>query len=186
MTKPRNASLGRNKPRIFHSLSERQAKRRSWPRRLFGWLLIFIICTVLVTIGSILIIPDRAQKIKESASTVTIQVLDGSGIGNVADAMIGALKDNAGSLLFEIAESANTSRYSFDETILIDRCGSGKGDGKISEKAKLVAQRLGIEPQKVLLMRYEENIKNIELTLIAGRDYRKYLEKLNQAKEASL
>jgi len=178
--------MGQNKPRIFHSLSERNPRRHSWPKRFLGWLLTFVICTVVVTIGSILIIPDRAQKLKESASTVTIQVLDGSGIGNVAESMIMALKDNGGSLLFEIAESANTSRYSFDETILIDRCGSGKGDGKISEKAKLIAERLGIETQKVLIMRYEENIKNIELTLIAGRDYRRYLEKLNQAKEASL
>jgi hypothetical protein len=48
-----------------------------------------------------------------------------------------------------------------------------------------VADRLGIGESDVILLRLEENLLNIDVTVIAGKDYGKYIARLKQAKEAS-
>jgi glycosylphosphatidylinositol transamidase (GPIT) subunit GPI8 len=58
--------------------------------------------------------------------------------------------------------------------------------GVISEKAMRIAKRLGIEEDDIILLRFEDNILDIDVTVIAGSDYAGYVEKLNRAKEESL
>ena len=186
MTKPRSVSAGHSKTLPHKFISDRNRNRRSWLSGIGVWVVVGIICILAVFAASIAIIPGRINKGQGAVSTVTMQVFDGSGMGNVATILIKALKDFDGSIIYDIAESKNTEKYSFEETILIDRRGSGKGDGNLSEKAKMVAENLGIDISKVLIVRYEDNIQNVDLTLVAGRDYSKYLQKLKEAKEASL
>jgi hypothetical protein len=49
-----------------------------------------------------------------------------------------------------------------------------------------VANRLGISEKDVIVLKLEENLLNIDVTVIAGKDYGVYVAKLKGTKEASL
>ena len=74
----------------------------------------------------------------------------------------------------------------FEKTTVVDRRGSARGDGRISDEARAVAKHLGINESAVILLRLEENILNIDVTVIAGKDYGSYIAKLKKTKEALL
>jgi hypothetical protein len=117
---------------------------------------------------------------------VTLQVLNGCGVNGAAQELSEALMPGDSLQNYDIIEKGDTRLATFEKTTVVDRRGSSSAEGGISDQARGVAQRLGIAENDVILLRLEENLLNIDVTVIAGRDYGKYIAKLKKAKEASL
>jgi hypothetical protein len=135
--------------------------------------------------GSFLITPKKVHKVERQLSTATIQVLNGCGKGGAAQELADAMMPGDSIQLYDIIERGDAKLATFDKTTVVDRRGSASGDGKISDEARAVADHLGIDENDVILLRLEENILNIDVTVIAGKDYAKYIAKLKKTKEAS-
>lgn len=151
-----------------------------------GWAIIFLACVVLVFLGSIFMTPRKVVKVEQPLTTVTVQVLNGCGDGGAADALARAMLPGDGPMLYDIIEKGDAKLAAFEKTTVVDRRGSPSGDGTVSAEAKRIAERLGIAEKDVILLRLEENILDIDVTVIAGRDYMSHIEELKKAKEASL
>jgi hypothetical protein len=115
-----------------------------------------------------------------------IQVLNGCGENGAATKLADALMPGDSIQLYDIIEKGDAKLATFDRTTVVDRRGSESKKGVISEKARGVAGRLGIAENEVILLRMDENILNIDVTVIAGRDYKQYVLKLKMAKEPSI
>lgn len=142
-------------------------------------------CVIGVFIGSLAITPKQVQKAERPLSTAVLQVLNGCGENGAAGKLAEALMPGDSIQLYDIIEKGETSLEIFDKTAVVDRRGSDSHDGTISEKARGVARRLGIDEKEVILLRLDDNILNIDVTVIAGRDYGRYVARLRQSKEAS-
>jgi hypothetical protein len=153
-----------------------------------GWAIIFLLCVVGVFVGSFFLgAPTKTVKQKiEPPKSVTLQVLNGCGDNGAAQQLADAMMPGDSLQVYDIIEKGDTRLASFDKTTVVDRRGSAAGDGKISNEAHGIARRLGIDDKQVILLRLEENILNIDVTVIAGKDYGAYIAKLKKAKEASL
>ena len=149
-------------------------------------MIVVLLSAIIVFFGSALVSPQRAHRAEGALSTVSIQVLDGCAPGGAAEVLSKALLPGDGSLLYDIIETEDTQNYRIEKTTLIDRRGSEQKNGELSEKARRIAGRLGIDEKDVVLLRLEDNILNIDVTVIAGCDYDIYVKKLKKPKEASL
>lgn len=118
--------------------------------------------------------------------TVTVQILNGCGIRGAAESLAEALLPGDGSLIYDVIEKGDAKIAAFDKTILVDRRGSKEGAGSISQGAKRVAERLGIEDDDILQVSLEDNILDIDVTIIAGADYDSYVRRLDRKKEEPL
>lgn len=119
-------------------------------------------------------------------STAVIQVLNGCGESGAATKLADALMPGDSIQLYDIIEKGDSKLATFDRTTVVDRRGSESERGVISEKARWVARRLGIDETEVILLRLDENILNIDVTVIAGRDFNRYVSKLKEAKGSSI
>jgi hypothetical protein len=151
-----------------------------------GWAIVILSIVIVVFVISVLMSPRKVQRVSEPLSTVTVQILNGCGDNGAAEALARAMMPGDSSLMYDIIEKSDTKLAMFEKTTVVDRRGSHTGDGTISEKAKRVAAHLGIDPKDVVLLRLEENILGIDVTVIAGEDYYMYIDKLKKAKEAAL
>jgi hypothetical protein len=118
--------------------------------------------------------------------SVTLQVLNGCGDVGAAQKLADALMPGDSLQVYDIIEKGDTKLAPFDKTTVVDRLGSRTADGGISEEAKGVARHLGIAEKDIIILRLDENLLNIDVTVIAGKDYGLYIDKLKKAKEASL
>jgi hypothetical protein len=150
-----------------------------------GWAIVVLSVAILSLIGSMLFNRTATYRSGEPLETVTLQVLNGCGERGAAESLAGALLPGDGSLVYDVIEKADARLEAFDKTMVVDRRGSATGSG-ISEEARRVAARLGIEEDDILLLKFEDNILDIDVTVIAGADYTGYVEKLKKAKEESL
>lgn len=100
--------------------------------------------------------------------------------------MANALLPGDGSLMYDVIEKADAKLMAFDKTVVVDRRGGRMNEGDLSEKAKRIGKRLGISEDDIIVLKFEDNILDIDVTVIAGSDYAGYVEKLNKAKEESL
>jgi hypothetical protein len=150
-----------------------------------GLAIIFLLGVIAVFIGSLLITPKKVHKAERPLSTAVIQVLNGCGENGAATKLADALMPGDSIQLYDIIEKGDAKLATFDKTTVVDRRGSELGKGVISDKAKYVAKRLGIAENDVILLRLDENLLNIDVTVIAGRDYNQHIIKLKTSKEAS-
>lgn len=150
-----------------------------------GWAIVILSLAILTLIGSMMYNRTATYRSGGPLETVTMQILNGCGQRGAAESLAGALLPGDGSLIYDIIEKGDASLEAFDKTLVVDRRGSLTGHG-ISEEAGRVAARLGIDRDDVILMRFEDNILDIDVTIIAGADYGGYVEKLKKAKEESL
>jgi len=150
-----------------------------------GWAIVFLLLVIAVFIGSVIINPRQVQKVERPLSTATLQVLNGCGESGAAQRLADAIMPGDSIQLYDVIEKGDAKLATFDKTTVVDRRGSADGNG-ISPEAKGVAGRLGIAYRDVILLRLDENILNVDVTVIAGRDYNGYIAKLKKAKEAAL
>ena len=151
-----------------------------------GWAIVFVACVIIVFVVSILLTPKKVQRVEKPLTTVTVQVLNGCGDGGAATALASAMLPGNGSLLYDIIEKGETKMAIFERTTVVDRRGSPTGNGQLSDAAREIAQSMGIDDKDVILLRLEDNILDVDVTVIAGQDYNKYIDKLKKTKEASL
>jgi hypothetical protein len=150
-----------------------------------GWAIVILSVAILSLIGSMMFHRTATYRSGEPLETVTLQILNGCGERGAAQSLAGALLPGDGSLVYDVIEKADARLEAFDKTVVVDRRGSATGPG-ISEEARRVAARMGIDENDVLLVKLEDNILDIDVTVIAGADYAGYVERLNKAKEESL
>ena len=151
-----------------------------------GWAIVFVACAIIVFVVSILLTPKKVQRVEKPLTTVTVQVLNGCGDGGAATALAAAMLPGNGSLLYDIIEKGETKMATFERTTVVDRRGSPAGNGQLSDAAREIAQSMGIDDKDVILLKLEDNILDVDVTVIAGQDYHKYIDKLKKTKEASL
>lgn len=118
-----------------------------------------------------------------TAKPVTLQVLNGCGDGGAAQQLADALMPGDSLQVYDIIEKGDTRLATFEKTTVVDRRSTSEG---VSDEAKGVARRLGVAESEIIPLRLEENLLNIDVTVIAGKDYGQYIDKLKKAKEASL
>jgi hypothetical protein len=150
-----------------------------------GWAIFFLLGVIAVFVGSLLITPEREHRAERPLSTAVLQVLNGCGESGAATKLADAMMPGDSIQLYDIIEKGDAKLATFDKTTVVDRRGTESQKGVISEKARGVAQKLGIAENEVILLRLDQNILNIDVTVIAGRDYKQHVLKLKVAKEAS-
>ncbi len=165
----------------------RQKIIRARPRKslgISGWAIIFIVCVIAVFVASYFWVPKSVERSIQPATSVTLQVLNGCGDGGAAQRLADAMMPGDSFQVYDIIEKGDTKLATFDKTTVVDRLGSKTS--RISDEARGVARRLGIAESDIILLKLEENLLNIEVTVIAGKDYGQYIARLKKAKEASL
>lgn len=140
----------------------------------------------LTFLGSMLLNPGKTYRAQKPLDSVTVQVLNGSGIRGAAESLADALLPGDGFLMYDVIEKGDARIGAFERTLVVDRRGSLKSAGEFSEEAVKVARRLGINKDDVILLRLEDNILDIDVTIIAGTDYKNYVRRLINAKEVPL
>jgi LytR cell envelope-related transcriptional attenuator len=92
------------------------------------------------------------------SKVIQLEVLNGCGIGGVADKITSYLRQNN----FDVVQMGNYTSFDIDNTLVVDRTGK-----KIN--AFKVAEALGIDPKNVI-----QQINNdyfLDVSLIIGRDF---------------
>ena len=151
-----------------------------------GWTILILSVAILTFIGSMIISPKKIYRIENPSDSVTLQVLNGCGVKGAAETLADALLPGDGSLLYDVIEKADARLGAFERTLVVDRRGSELSPEDYSAKALMVARRMGIENEDIILLRLEDNILDIDVTVIAGTDFGRYVDKLNRAKEEPL
>jgi hypothetical protein len=123
--------------------------------------------------------PKSVERSIKPPTSVTMQVLNGCGDNGAAGKLAEALLPGDSSQVYDIIEKGDTRLATFEKTTVVDRRGAEPSG--ISEKARGVARRLGIPETDVILLRLDENLLNIDVTVIAGKDYGQYIAKLKKA-----
>jgi len=153
-----------------------------------GWAIIVLLLVIGVFLGSFFweAPSPKVERSLKPPQSVTLQVLNGCGDNGAAQRLADAMMPGDSLQVYDVIEKGDTKLATFEKTTVVDRRGSPSGDGNISGEARGVAQSLVIDEANVILLRLEENILNIDVTVIAGKDYGAYVAKLKEAKEASL
>jgi LytR cell envelope-related transcriptional attenuator len=152
---------------------------------LTGLAIVCLLGVIAVFVGSLWITPRKVHTIERPLSTAVIQVLNGCGENGAAGKLADALMPGDSVQLYDIIEKGDAKLATFDRTTVVDRRGSESQRGVISKKALGVARRLGIDPSEIIILKLDDNILNIDVTVIAGRDYGQYVNKLKEAREHS-
>jgi hypothetical protein len=146
-----------------------------------GWAIIFLSIAIITFLGSILMNQKSAKRLNTEFSTVTLQILNGCGKNGASESLSRALMPGTGSVVYDIIEKGNAELKSFDKTIVVDRRGAANGGP--SEQARVVASHLGIKNDEIIIQRFDDNILEIDVTIIAGADFEQFVESLNKSKE---
>jgi len=149
-----------------------------------GWAIIFLSIAILTFIGSMVLNQSKAYRSEPSVSPVTIQLLNGCGADGACEELASALLPGKDGLLYDIIEKADAEFFGFDKTLVVDR--RSDSTGSISEKAKAIASRMNIEEKEILRIELADNLLEVDVTIIAGSDYKEIVEKLKKTKEEKL
>jgi hypothetical protein len=171
----------------YKSPRTRAHKSSSLLKSFTGWAIIFLLCVIAVFAASFFWTPKAVvERSIKPPQSVTLQVLNGCGDNGAAQNLADALMPGDSLQVYDIIEKGDTKLAPFEKTTVVDRRGTTSSNGRISDEAKGVARRLGIAESDIILLRLEENLLNIDVTVIAGKDYQDYITKLKKSKEASL
>ena len=147
--------------------------------------MIIILALAIVTfIGSMVLNQGKAYRSDGTLSTVVLQILNGCGEGGASETLARALLPGDGSIMYDVIEKANAKFKAFDKTIVVDR--HPRPTGEPSEKSIMIASRMGIEEEDIILLKLADNILKVDVTVIAGTDYMDYVYRLDRSKEESL
>ena len=127
---------------------------------------------------------SSAYKSEPPVTPVTIQLLNGCGVTGACEEMADALLPGKDGLLYDIIEKADAEFFGFEKTLVIDR--RAETSGELSEKAIAIASRMEIKEKEVLKVALAENLLDIDVTIIAGSDYKDIIKRLELTKEENL
>jgi len=149
-----------------------------------GWAIIFLSIAILTFIGSMVFNQSKAYRSESSVSSITVQLLNGCGVNGACEKLAGVLLPGHDGKLYDIIEKGDAEFFGFDKTLVVDR----RGDpfGEISEQARTIASQMGIEDDDILRVRLDDNLLDIDVTIIAGSDFMEFVEKLSKTKEENL
>ena len=148
-----------------------------------GWAIVFLSVAILTFIGSMIFNKGSAYRSMPEVSSVTVQLLNGCGVNGACDALADALLPGSNGLLYDIIEKADAEYFGFDKTLVVDRRGGASGGP--SQAARAIASRLKIDDDDILQVKLADNLLDIDVTIIAGSDYEKVIELLNNEKKGS-
>ena len=123
---------------------------------LLAGLIIFMSYSLFTKIKALSFGDDAAEP--KPSKIIQLEVLNGCGIGGVADKITSYLRQNN----FDVVQIGNYKSFDIDNTLVVDRTGK-----KIN--ALKVAESLGIDPKNVI-----QQINNdyfLDVSLIIGRDF---------------
>ncbi|UCC79036.1 MAG: LytR C-terminal domain-containing protein [Candidatus Zixiibacteriota bacterium] len=173
------------KNRRYRAKARKKSKIVSFPNLGFsGWAILFLSIAILTFIGSMVFNQSRAYRSKAAVTPVTIQLLNGCGEDGACEDLAGALLPGKDGLLYDIIEKADAEFFGFDKTLIIDR--TGDSSGGVSEKARAIASRMKIKENDILQIKLDDNLLDIDVTVIAGSDYKEIIENLRLTKEENL
>ena len=147
------------------NLSDKQSKRPAGKvANIFLNVIIFLLAGLIIFMSYSLFTKIKALSSGDDATeakpskTIQLEVLNGCGIGGVADKITSYLRQNN----FDVVQVGNYTSFDIDNTLVVDRTGK-----KIN--ALKVADALGIDPKNVI-----QQISNdyfLDVSLIIGRDF---------------
>jgi hypothetical protein len=114
----------------------------------------------------------------QQPQTVRMQLKNGCGINGAADEMTRAFMESSVGVIFDIIDRSNAEAFNFDKTLVIDRKGDSVNPGAYSKAAVLIAERLKIGNDQLLLQKLAENLLDIDVTIIIGSDYKNVINSL--------
>jgi hypothetical protein len=103
---------------------------------------------------------DEESFLNNTSPIIQIEVLNGCGIGGVADKFTAYLREQN----FDVVQVGNFKSFDIDNTLVVDRTGNKNNAFKVAEK-------LGIDSKNVV-----QQINNdyfLDVTLIVGKDFNK-------------
>ena len=99
------------------------------------------------------------------ATSIRIQVLNGCGIPGAASGATEFLRQHSDhSFYYDVIDQANFATFDVSETLVLDR-------GETIDQAKSVASILGVSSDRVLRQPLPDNVLDIDVTIVLGRDY---------------
>ncbi|MCU7498166.1 MAG: LytR C-terminal domain-containing protein [Bacteroidota bacterium] len=101
---------------------------------------------------------EAAAKTQSPSVIIQAEVLNGCGIGGVADRFTDFLRNNK----VDVVNVSNYSSFDMDKTLVIDRTGN-------MANAKKIAELLGIKEENVIQQINNEYF--VDVSIVIGRDY---------------
>jgi len=96
---------------------------------------------------------------------VRVQVLNGCGIKGAAGEVADFLKRTPDpTYQFDVVDEGNFATFDVTETLVLDR-------GEAREAARIVAERLGVDSDHVLSQPLTENVLDIDVSILLGKDF---------------
>jgi len=145
---------------------------------LTGWAIIFLSVFIVVFLVSMLIPQSEVKIDTVLPATVRLQLQNGCGVKGAAEEMTKAFVESSSDVVYDIIDKSNAETYNFDKTMVIDRIGDSVNTNAYSKAALVVAERLGVGPDQLILQRLSDNLLDIDVTVIIGADYRNRLNAL--------
>lgn len=97
---------------------------------------------------------------------VRVQVLNGCGIaGAASDVAERLIRDQGTSYHFDVVDQGNFATFDVRETIVLIR-------GESADPARAVANILGLDRDRVIEQPLSENVLDIEVTVLLGKDFK--------------
>jgi hypothetical protein len=99
------------------------------------------------------------------AMSVRVQVLNGCGIKGAAGQISEFLRKNGDhAFQYDVVDEGNFATFDVSETLVLDR-------GDAAEAARAIGTMFGVSEDRVLRQTLPENILDIDVTVVLGRDF---------------
>jgi len=158
------------------SPTRRSRKKQTKSPGFTGWAIIFLSVFIVVFLVSMLLPESGAKKEDKTPAAIRLQLLNGCGINGAAGEMAKILTGTDTEILFDIIDKGNAEVYNFENTRILDRKGDPENVGGFSPAARFIAEILNIHSDHLVLQKLEDNLLDIEVTIIIGTDYKSLRE----------
>lgn len=99
------------------------------------------------------------------AMSIRVQVLNGCGIKGAAGQLSEFLRKNGDhAFQYDVVDEGNFATFDVSETLILDR-------GDASEAVRSIGTMLGVTAERLLRQPLPENILDIDVTVVLGRDF---------------
>jgi hypothetical protein len=112
------------------------------------------------------VLSGETSSLVEEITYLRVQVLNGCGVDKAA-ATMGSIIRDAGipNVEFDVIDKDNFETFDVSATMILVR------DEAALEDAVSLAERLGIDPQNVVVQQLEDNYLSLDVTVILGEDF---------------
>jgi hypothetical protein len=138
---------------------------------------IFAMVAIYLASFAIRITHGFSKTIETAEHVVRLQILNGCGedgiAGQAAKLVPSVVKLPLDAKVLDVDDFDS---YDVEETFIISR-------DKDLDAAELLAEQLGLDPDKVVYRKLENNYRSISATLVLGKDYGTIIQKLTETQE---